>query len=97
MNHEPQAIEVEIVEIDGIAASAKFDNPDASALDSSGREQPRWKQWSGRVYQLDRRWWPLWMILGVIVVFLLLTVGLFLGIISVIFLVLRGIARAIFG
>jgi hypothetical protein len=97
MNHEPQAIEVEIVEIDGIAPPAKFDSPDGSSPDSSGREQPKWKQWSGRVQQLDSRWWPLWVIFGVIVVFLLLTVGLFLGIIFVIFLALRGIARAIFG
>ena len=97
MNHEPQAIEVEIVEIDGIAPPAKFDRSDASSSDPSGREQPKWKQWRGRVQQLDSRWWPLWVILGAIMIVLLLTVGLFLGIIFVIFLALRGIARAIFG
>lgn len=40
---------------------------------------PAWRQWQGRVKRLDARWWPLWVILGVIVVFLVLTVGLVVG------------------
>jgi hypothetical protein len=96
MNQEPQAIEVEIVEIDGVAPPVKVESQPSFSSDSSERGRPQWQQWGGRVRQLDSRWWPLWVILGVIVVFLALTVGLVLGIIFVIFRILRGIVRAVF-
>ena len=40
---------------------------------------PAWRQWQGRVRQLDARWWPLWVILGALLVFLVLTVGVVFG------------------
>jgi hypothetical protein len=95
MNQEPQAIEVEIVAIDGIAPPVKVENQASSSPHSSERGRPQWQQWGGRVRQLDSRWWPLWVILGVIVVFLLLTVGLVLGIVFMMFRILRGIVRAL--
>ena len=91
MTNEPQAIEVEVVEIDGAVPLAKVD---------SQKETPRsrqdWQNWQGRVRQLDSRWWPLWVLLGAIAVVLLLTVGLVIGIVFVIFRILGGILRAIF-
>jgi len=94
MTTQSQAIEVEVVEIDGIAPVAKFDSQQEAP-------QPRpswqdWQNWQGRIRKLDSRWWPLWVLLGVIAVGLLLTVGLFLGIIFVIFRILSGFLRAIF-
>jgi sensor domain CHASE-containing protein len=87
-----QAIEVEVVEIDGAAPPARFETPEASA------PRPSWQtDWQGRVRKLDSRWWPLWVLLGAVAVVLLLTVGLVLGIVFVIFRILRGIIRAIFG
>lgn len=97
MNHESQAIEVEILEIDGVSPPAKFEPSESSSAGASSREQPKWQQWTGRVRRLDSRWWPLWVILGVILVFLMLTVGLVVGIFVVIFQVLGRIMRAIFG
>jgi hypothetical protein len=97
MNHESQAIEVEVLEIDGVSSPAKFEPSESSSPGSSSREQPRWQQWSGRVRQLDRRWWPLWVILGVILVCLILTVGLVVGILVAIFQIVGRILRTIFG
>lgn len=89
--HESQAIEVEVLEIDGAVPFAK-----PQSAPNSQTRQP-WQNWQGRVRQLDRRWWPLWVILGVIAVALLLTVGVFLGIIFLIFSIIRGFVRALIG
>ncbi len=56
---------------------------------------PAWRQWQGRVKQLDARWWPLWVILGVIVVFLVLTVGVVFGAILLIVKIVSGIIGGI--
>ena len=88
MTQEPQAIEVEVVEIDGAAPPARVDPK---------KQAPRqWQHWQGRIRKLDSRWWPLWVLLGAIGVVLLLTVGLVLGIVFVIFRILSAILRAIF-
>ncbi len=91
MTNEPQAIEVEVLEIDGAAPPAK--------VETGGESRPRqpWENWQGRVRQLDARWWPLWVFLGIIAVALLLTVGVVLGVIFLIFRIIRGILRALIG
>lgn len=91
MTTPSEAIEVEVVEIDGAAPPTKFEAPEASA--------PRqfWQaSWQGRPLKLDSRWWPLWVLLGAVAIVLALTVGLVLGIIFVIFSILRGLIRALF-
>lgn len=94
MTNEPQAIEVEVVEIDGAAPPAKFDPRDESP------PRPQWQdwqqQWQGRVRTLDSRWWPLWVVLGAIGVVVLLTFGLVIGVVFVVFRILSGLFRAIF-
>jgi hypothetical protein len=74
-------IEVEVLEIDGATPSppspAPESNPQPSPL-------PPWATWQGRVRQLDARWWPLWIILGILALGLLLTVGVVLGVVLVI-------------
>lgn len=85
-----QAIEVEVVEIDGAAPPERFK--------PSENSQPRlsWQtNWQGRIRRLDSRWWPLWTLLGIVAVALLLTVGLVIGIIYVIFSILRSLIRAL--
>ena len=90
MTTPSQAIEVEVVEIDGAAPPAKMDRPEDAS------PPPSWQMnWQGRARKLDRRWWPLWVLLGTVAVVLLLTVGLVLGIIFVIFRILRGLIRAL--
>ena len=90
MTTEPQAIEVEVIEIDGIVPPAQFKNQEDTP------QQTAWQDWQGRVRTLDRRWWPLWLLLGAVGIVLLLTVGLFLGIFFVGFSILRRIFLAIF-
>lgn len=90
MTNESQAIEVEVVEVDGVSTPAKV-GPSADA----GRQD--WRQWQGRVRTLDSRWWPLWVLLGIVAIVLMLTLGVVLGVIFLIFRILRGMWRAIAG
>jgi len=82
---ESRAIEVEVLEIDGVVPVVK---PEPSA-----ETRPPWQNWQGRVRQLDSRWWPLWLFLGIIFVVLALTVGVVLGVIFVIFALIRRFLR----
>jgi hypothetical protein len=93
MTQEPQAIEVEVVAIDGATPPARTTSRDDPPPRRPGND---WQQWQGRVRQLDMRWWPLWVVLGVVAVFLMLTVGVFVGVLLLIFRVIRGILRSIF-
>ncbi|HEY8960993.1 MAG TPA: hypothetical protein VIM57_02240 [Luteolibacter sp.] len=81
-------IEVEVLEIDGQAPSPVSPAPELES------KQPAWQTWQGRIRRLDGRWWPLWVILGVMGVALLLTVGIVFG---VIVLVARTLARLMNG
>ncbi len=92
MTNEPQAIEVEVVEIDGVAPVVK-----PESQEQPPRQRQDWQHWQGRIRKLDSRWWPLWVVLGVIAVGLLLTVGLVVGIVFVIFGVVVRILRAVHG
>lgn len=87
MKPEAREIEVEVVEVDGVVPAAANDPA------PEPRAQPEWRDWrglQGRVRTLDARWWPLWAVLGIIALFLLLTLGV---VIAVVYLVLRLISR----
>jgi hypothetical protein len=87
MKPEAREIEVEVVEVDGVVPAAA----DEPAPES--RVQPEWPDWrslQGRVRTLDARWWPLWGLLGMVALFLLLTLGL---VIAVVYLMVRLISR----
>ncbi|MBK1881090.1 hypothetical protein JIN85_01615 [Luteolibacter pohnpeiensis] len=98
MRQEQQEIEVEVVEIDGVATAppAKgYSDPHHdpySTGTSGGWAWQDWQKWPGRVRQLDMRWWPLWLFLGIIALFLLVTIGL---VAAAIFLLIK-IAQIIF-
>lgn len=84
MTRHVTEIEVEVVEIDGIAPVV----PEPRG----GKTEPRndwrdWRQWQGKVRRLDSRWWPLWGFLGIIALGFLLTVSL---LVAVVFGILRG-------
>ncbi len=94
MTNESQTIEVEVIEIDGAVPSAKF-----SPSEQPPSPLPDWPKWLKRlnwIRHLDRRWWPLWVILATAGVFLFLTIGIVVGVILVIFRVLNGVVRAVF-
>ena len=57
---EPQAIEVEVVEIDGLAPAPRAEPvPETQARP----EWQDWQKWQGRMLKLVSRWWPLWVVL----------------------------------
>jgi len=86
---EPVTVEVEVTEIDGVTHEAK--RPER---ETKSPEKPKgWAEWSGRVRTLDSRWWPLWVILGIIAVVLALTVGLVLAAIYLVFRIVFGLLR----
>ena len=85
---EAQAIEVEVVEIDGLVPRVR-QQPEISP----GRGAERWRQLQGRILHLNARWWPLWIVLGAVILVLLLTVGVIAGILLLIYKILRGFVR----
>ena len=94
LKEDSQAIEVEVVEIDGMTPPI----PSAPSKDErTGRGAPwsNWQNWSGRVKQLDSRWWPLWVVLGIVVLGLILTLGVFFAIIYVIARFIRNVILGI--
>ena len=95
MPTEEKAIEVEVVEVDGVAVPAHEPPPERETR--GGREWGDWRQWQGRVRRLDSRWWPLWVLLGGVLVFLLLTLGLVLGAVILVLRLVRGIFRGLAG
>lgn len=92
MNQETTEIEVEVLEIDGIAPK-----PAKPATDDSQSNWNDWRQWGGQIRRLDRRWWPLWVLLGIIGLVLLLTVGLVLGAVFLVFRILAKLVHALCG
>lgn len=96
MTEESQAIEVEVVEIDGRTPPAKSTHGEESSPRHSWQDWQNWQNWQGQIRRLDGRWWPVWVIVGSVAVFLLLTMGVFVGILYLIFRILAGFLRAIF-
>ena len=90
---EPTAIEVEVLEIDGVAPMV----PQVRAGDGPPPQEERhdWRNWQGRLLKLDSRWWPLGVVLGSVAGVIALTVGLVVGVIFLIFRLILKIVRAI--
>ncbi len=89
MKTEATEIEVEVIEVDGVA---RVNPAPEEAGDAGGDGWRDWRGWQGRVRTLDARWWPLWVVLGGIAVFLLLTLGL---VIAVVYIVIRLVSRGL--
>ncbi|MEI7927523.1 MAG: hypothetical protein WCH40_03165 [Verrucomicrobiales bacterium] len=83
-----EPIEMEVLAIDDAAPA--HPNPEPNS-----EPDPAWRQWQGRVKQLDARWWPLWVVLGIIVVFLVLTVGVLIGALVLVVKIVSGILGAL--
>jgi hypothetical protein len=106
MSKEATEIEVEVVEIDGAApivaqSRSRMDTDmnfdDEASPSSQGFRGRDWQQWQGRIRTLDSRWWPLWVLLGIIAVFLLLTLGVVIAAIYLVLRIIRKILRFITG
>jgi hypothetical protein len=81
MNRETTEIEVEVVEVDGVAPVVTRPPQDHSHPRGT---RPDWRGWQGRVRTLDSRWWPLWVVLGIVALVLLLTLGLVFAVVFII-------------
>jgi hypothetical protein len=85
---EQEAIEVEVVTIDGIAPVQKSSSADQEKIPRTGKPF-EWEKWFNRIRKLDGRLWPLWVVLGAIALVLLLTVGLVAGVLYFFYVVIR--------
>ena len=95
---EPVTVDVEITEIDGVTHEADPPAPDPARRPAPNPERGQgWRsEWAGRVRTLDSRWWPLWVVLGVVGVVLAVTVGLVLAVIYLTFRIIVGVIRWVF-
>ncbi len=91
MPSEPETLEAEVLEIDGIAPA-----PSPAGPTENPRGWQDWRTWQGRIRMLDARWWPLWLFLGIIAITLILTIGLVLGILFITLRILTRILRSFF-
>lgn len=80
----PETIEAEVVEINGRKPPERAESGPAAGMKAF-------------TLQLDRRWWPLWVLLALVGVVLVMTVGVFFGVIYLAFAVVRGLLRLVFG
>ncbi|MCH7228697.1 hypothetical protein [Haloferula sp. A504] len=78
----PETLEAEIIEIDGKPPPVVDDEP-ASSFQGA-------RPWTVR---LDRRWWPLWILVGAVAV----VGGLVFGVLYVVFALIRSVLRLLFG
>ncbi len=83
----PETIEAEVLEIDGSP-------PPAPQVQEP---EPAWKAMRGKVLRLDRRWWPLWVLLGVVVFAVVAVLGLLFGVVLLVTKLTGWILRPFFG
>lgn len=93
MKQDEPILEAEVVEIDGVAVESRPE------VEQANRQQSRrvdWQSWQGKIRVLDKRWMPLWIVLGVIAFILLVTIGLLIAVLGFMFWIVKTILRAVF-
>jgi hypothetical protein len=88
----PDTIEAEVLEIDGSPPPA----PHQPEPEPPRRDDP-WQSMRGRVVKLDRRWWPLWVLLGIVALTLALTLGVVVAAVVIVFKIIGGVLRLLIG
>jgi uncharacterized membrane protein len=88
----PDTIEAEVLEIDGAPPPAH------QGQEPQENERSRsWKALQGKVLRLDRRWWPLWVLLGIVAFVVIMLIGSVVALFVVVAKVLGGILRFLTG
>lgn len=93
MKQEEPILEAEVVEIDGVAFEPQ---PEVGTSEETQSHRVDWQSWQGKIRVLDKRWMPLWIVLGVIAFVLLVTVGLLVAVLGFMFWIVKTILRAVF-
>ena len=90
MTKEASEIEVEVVEVENTLAGARREAARDVPSASQGRE---WRHWQSRVRRIDARWWPLWVIPGVVILGLAAVAGAVIGLLALVFVLVRSLVR----
>ena len=80
----PETIEAVVLEIDG--------GPPTSTP-CEAEPEPVWKSFHSKIVRLDRRWWPLWVVAGIVAAGLVLTLGVVIAAMVVVARLCGGILR----
>lgn len=86
----PETIEADVLEIDGSP-------PVPPVKERDPEPQPAWKSMRGKVLRLDRRWWPLWVVLGLVVFALVAVIGVIFGAFLIVAKIIGAILRFLVG
>lgn len=89
MTRGEQTIEVEVVEIDGVSVE-----PRPMREETGNGKQVDWRTWQGRVKRLDARWWPLWVVLGFVVLVVAIAFLMCAAVLVVCYRIIAGIGQA---
>ncbi|WP_367873342.1 hypothetical protein [Luteolibacter sp. Populi] len=92
MSAVPDTIEAEVLEIDGSPAPVA-----APRVPPQGPGEAWRRSLQGKVFRLDKRWWPLWVLLGIVAVVVFAVVAVFVAIFLVMAKILGGILRFLTG
>ncbi|WP_035601603.1 hypothetical protein [Haloferula sp. BvORR071] len=87
----PDTIEAEVLEIDGSPAPPP--SRDAQTPPQRGGADAWRAALQGQIFRLDKRWWPLWVFLGIVAVAILAVIGVFVVAFIVVAKILGGILR----
>lgn len=87
----PETIEADVLEIDGSPP------PDSPVPRHEAEPEPAWKSMQGRVLKLDRRWWPLWVLLGILVFGFAVVFGLIFAVFWTVVKIIGAILRFLVG
>ena len=85
----PDTIEAEVLEIDG--------SPPPAPSTPEREPEPVWKSMRGKVLRLDRRWWPLWVLLGLVVFAFVAVIGVIFGAFLIVAKIIGAILRFLIG
>ena len=93
MSGNDQIIEAEVVEIDGVAVEPR----PVRRKTPKTRSRVDWTTWQGRVKRLDARWWPLWLVLGAIVLVLAVAAGMCFAVVFIVWRIFEAILNGLAG
>ncbi|MGA0846553.1 MAG: hypothetical protein ACO3RV_08445 [Luteolibacter sp.] len=94
MSQEPQEIEVEVVELKHSTSSQKPRDPQHAKRDpGEGILGDRLWNWQGQARKINPRWWPVWLIPGLLLCGIAAVMAVALGVLAVLWLLLRGFIR----